>query len=89
MKRICMILAGLGFTVLATGGCASRPVHARFDETPADTLATSSIDDPAAPAQLGAGDQLGSTIYVRYLASIREDQGERYATGASDAPETD
>lgn len=89
MKRICITLAGLSLTAVAMGGCASRAVEARLDNTRYNVPAMSTTEGQPMMAHLGAGDQLGSAIFVQYLASIQTDQAEHFATGTLDAPETD
>ena len=87
MKRMCITLAALGLAALALGGCASHAVQASLNDPSYSPPAASPAFGEPALAHLGAGDQLGNAIFVRYLASLRQDDGSRFATGSSDAPD--
>ena len=92
MKRTRILVASLGLTVLALGGCTPGISHH------GDTLAYSpSAIDPSGPDYemprapvtfLGASDGIGSVIMLDYLVKLEQEQGDfRYATGTLDAPE--
>lgn len=84
MKRS-LILAGL--TVCLLAGCSSSPMASG----PQQPLALTQFSAQAQPeysgtgvVHLGAGDELGREIYTNYLAYLRTDDGEYYATGEED-----
>ena len=91
MKRSRLTILALGAGVLT--GCATTEQHVYLPgdaNNPRVSLSQFQSEDGAAytgMVHLGAGDSLGREIFVNYLASLpKKDNGQRLATGESDAP---
>ncbi|MEX0885294.1 MAG: hypothetical protein WD009_02540 [Phycisphaeraceae bacterium] len=76
-RKHALIGLGVGLTLALASGCETAQfashdrVHTVTSDAPVFTLVSEQRDDNA-PVHLGAGDDLGSALFDRYIASLEQ-----------------